>query len=223
MTTQVEETVVTAAQLKTACDLIQIVTSEPLVYALDVSFGSTSPQYSHNPDMRVWQQTSTPIAQFLIDNYTFASTLGASTKEFIKEMQAQYQYNQTQKEQLETQRRVIMLAHEGFQTISDRFGEEADNRGWCDDANDFIISANEAISAPFSLEELYHDYDATVFLRPDMIVALTTSIRARSQDAAKDLLQDDVSSYFDESDIRDALRDTEIDSWDIQDIEITEA
>ena len=223
MTTQAEETEVTSAQLNTRCALIQIVTSEPLVYALDVSFGSTSPQYSGNPDLRVWQQTSTPIARFLMDNYTIVSTMGESTKEFIKEMQAQYQYNQTQKEQLETQRRVIMSAHEGFRTISERFGAEADNRGWCDDANDFIISVNEEIPSPFSLEELYHDYIGTVFVRPEVTVALTTSIRARSQEAAEDLLRDDVSSYFDDGDIKDAMRDADIDGYDIVDIEVTES
>jgi len=216
MTTQVEETVVTSAQLNTNCTFIQIVTTDPAVYALDVSFGG---------EYLKWQQTSTPIARFLMDNYTrsMTGTMSDATKEFIKEMHSQYQYNQTQKEQLETQRRVIMLAHEGFRTISDRFGEEADNRGWCDDANDFIKSVNEEISAPFSLEELYHDYDATVFITPEITVALHTSIRARSEEAASDLLRDDVRSYFDDSDIKDALRDAEIDGYDIQDIEITEA
>ena len=214
MTTQAEETEVTSAQLNTRCALIQIVTTEPLVYALDVSFGS---------DIRVWQQTSTPIARFLMDNYTIVSTMGESTKEFIKEMQAQYQYNQTQKEQLDTQRRVIQLAHEGFRTISDRFGEEADNRGWCDDANEFIVSVNEEISAPFALEPLFHDYDVTVFITPEITVALHTSIRARSEEAAADLVRDDVSSYFDEGDIRDAMRDADFDGYDVVDIEVIES
>ena len=216
MTTQAEETEVTSAQLTTFCTFIQVVTTDPLVYALDVSFGS---------DIPVWQQTSSPIANYLMNTYTRSmnDTMSNSTAEFIKEMQAQYQYNQTQKEQLEAQRRVIMSAHEGFRTISERFAAEADNRGWCDDANDFIISVNEEISSPFSLEELYHDYDATVFITPEVTVTLTTSIRARSQEAAEDLLRDDVSSYFDESDIRDAMRDADIDGYDVVDIEVTES
>lgn len=212
MTTQTE-TEATPAQLATRCDLIQIVSTEPYVYALDVSFGSDTP---------AWQPTSTPIARFLMDTYTLAASPGASTKEFIKEMHSQYQYSQTQKEQLETQRRVIMLAHEGFATISRRFAEEADSRGWCDDANDFVKGVNEDLSAPFSLEELYHDYEVTAVIAPALTACLTTVIRARSQDIAEDLMRDDLSSYFDEGDIWDALRDGVIDSYDIQSVDSSE-
>lgn len=151
------------------------------------------------------------------------STLGHSTKEFIKEMQAQYQYNQTQKEQIDTQRRTIMCAHEGFTAISRRFAEEADSRDWCEEANEFIINVNQDIPSPFSLEELYHDYNIDVTIRPDILVTLSTSVRARTYGEAEDLMRDDISMYFDDSDIREAIGDADISCYDIQDIEVSDA
>jgi hypothetical protein len=213
MTTQVE-TEVTSAQLKTRCDLIQIVTSEPLVYALDVSFGS---------DIRVWQQTSTPIARFLMDNYTIISTMGGSTKEFIKEMQAQYQYNQTQKDQLQEQRKTIMCAHDGFRAVSEAFAEEALSRGWCSEAEEFIENVNTQIPSPFALTPMTREYNVDVTLEVTSYVTVSTTVTARDESDAVSMVQDDFSSYFDNGDISDAMRDSEVSDYNIQEVDANEA
>ena len=213
MTTQVE-TEVTSAQLNTRCALIQIVTSEPLVYALDVSFGS---------DIRVWQHTSTPIARFLMDNYTIVSTMGGNTKEFIKEMHSQYQYNQTQKEQLETQRRVIMSAHEGFTAVSEAFAEEALSRGWCSEAEEFIDNVNAQIPSPFALTPMTREYCVDVTLEVTSYVTVSTTVTARNESDAASMVQDDFSAYFDNGDISDAMRDSEVSDYNIQEVDANEA
>ncbi|MCG3771149.1 MAG: hypothetical protein JW384_02329 [Nitrosomonadaceae bacterium] len=213
MTTQVE-TEVTSAQLNTRCALIQIVTSEPLVYALDVSFGS---------DILVWQQTSTPIARFLMDNYTIVSTMGDSTKEFIKEMQAQYQYNQTQKDQLQEQRRTIMCAHEGFRAVSEAFADEALSRGWCSEAEEFIDNVNAQIPSPFALTPMTREYCVDVTLEVTSYVTVSTTVTARDESDAASMVQDDFSAYFDNGDIREAMHDSEVSDYNIQEVDANEA
>ena len=208
MTTEVE-TQVTSAQLNTRCDLIQIVTSEPLVYALDVSFGS---------DIRVWQQTSTPIARFLMDNYTIVSTMGEFTKEFIKEMHSQYQYNQTQKEQLEQAKKTIMCAHEGFTAVSEAFAEEALSRGWCSEAEEFIENVNAQIPSPFALTPMTREYCVDVTLEVTSYVTVSTTVTARNESDAASMVQDDFSAYFDNGDIGEAMHDSEVSDYSILEV-----
>lgn len=215
MTTQVE-TEVTSAQLNTNCTLIQIVTTDPVVYALDVSFGS---------DIRVWQQTSTPIARFLMDHYTrsMTGTMSEATKEFIKEMQAQYQYNQTQKDQLQEQRRIIMCAHEGFTAVSEAFAEEALSRGWCSEAEEFIHNVNAQIPTPFALTPMTRDYCVDVTLEVTSYVTVSTTVTARDESDAVSMVQDDFSAYFDNGDIREAMHDSEVSDYNIQEVDANEA
>lgn len=217
MTTQVE-TEVTSAQLNTNCTLIQIVTTDPVVYALDVSFGS---------DIRVWQQTSTPIARFLMDNYTrsMTGTMSEATKEFIKEIHSQYQYNQTQKEQLEQAKKTIMCAHEGFTAVSDAFAEEALSRGWCSEAEEFIENVNAQIPSPFALTPMTREYCVDVTLEVTSYVTVSTTVTARHELDAASMVQDDFSAYFDNGDIRQAMRysEVEVSDYSIQEVDANEA
>jgi hypothetical protein len=208
MTTEVE-TQVTSDQLNTRCALIQIVTTDQLVYALDVSFGS---------DIRVWQQTSTPIARFLMDNYTIVSTMGEFTKEFIKEMHSQYQYNQTQKKQLEEAKKTIMCAHEGFTAVSEAFAEEALSRGWCSEAEEFIENVNAQIPSPFALTPMTREYCVDVTLEVTSYVTVSTTVTARHELDAASMVQDDFSAYFDNGDIGEAMHDSEVSDYSILEV-----
>lgn len=214
MTTEVE-TQVTSAQLNTNCTLIQIVTTDPVVYALDVSFGS---------DIRVWQQTSTPIARFLMDNYTrsMTGTMSEATKEFIKEMHSQYQYNQTQKEQLEVAKKTIMCAHEGFTAVSEAFAEEAISRGWCSEAEEFIENVNAQIPSPFALTPMTREYCVDVTLEVTSYVTVSTTVTARNESDAASMVQDDFSAYFDNEDITEAMRYSEVSDYNIQEVDANE-
>ena len=214
MTTEVE-TQVTSAQLNTNCTLIQIVTTDPVVYALDVSFGS---------DIRVWQQTSTPIARFLMDNYTrsMTGTMSEATKEFIKEMHSQYQYNQTQKEQLEVAKKTIMCAHEGFTAVSEAFAEEAISRGWCSEAEEFIENVNAQIPSPFALTPMTREYCVDVTLEVTSYVTVFTTVTARNESDAASMVQDDFSAYFDNEDITEAMRYSEVSDYNIQEVDANE-
>ena len=214
MTTEVE-TQVTSAQLTTFCAFIEVVTTDPLVYALDVSFGS---------DIPVWQQTSSPIANYLMDNYTISmtDTMSVSTKEFIKEMHSQYQYNQTQKEQLEKAKKTIMCAHEGFTAVSDAFAEEALSRGWCSEAEEFIENVNAQIPSPFALTPMTREYCVDVTLEVTSYVTVSTTVTARNELDAASMVQDDFSAYFDNEDITEAMRYSEVSDYNIQEVDANE-
>ena len=214
MTTEVE-TQVTSGRLSTNCTLIQIVTVEPPVYELDVSFGS---------DIRVWQQTSIPIARYLMDNYTrsMTDTMSVSTAEFIKEMHSQYQYNQTQKEQLEEAKKTIRCAHEGFTAVSEAFAEEALSRKWCSEAAEFIENVNTNIPSPFALTPLTREYRVDVTLEITQYTTVSTIVTARNEDDAASLVQDDFSAYFDHGDISDALGDSEVQDYNVIEVNANE-
>ena len=210
MTTEVE-TEVTSAQLTTFCTFIEVVTTDPLVYALDVSFGS---------DIPVWQQTSSPIANYLMDNYTRSmnDTMSNSTKEFIKEMHSQYQYNQTQKQQLEEAKKTIMCAHEGFTAVSEAFAEEALSRGWCSEAEEFIENVNAQIPSPFALTPMTREYCVDVTLEVTSYVTVSTTVTARNESDAASMVQDDFSAYFDNGDISDSMHDSEVSDYSILEV-----
>jgi hypothetical protein len=157
-----------------------------------------------------------------MDNYTIVSTMGEFTKEFIKEMHSQYQYNQTQKEQLEVAKKTIMCAHEGFTAVSEAFAEEALSRGLCSEAEEFIENVNAQIPSPFALTPMTREYCVDVTLEVTSYVTVSTTVTARHELDAASMVQDDFSAYFDNGDIREAMHDSEVSDYNIQEVDANE-
>ena len=144
-------------------------------------------------------------------------------KAFIREMHAQYQHNMTLNDQLQEARRTIIIAHEGFAKVSERLNDEAEERGWCEVFDTIIDEVNDSLQGPFSLTLRMKDYVVDVVLAVSSHISLTTTVSARNHREARELVSDDFDSYFDSSDISQALPDSEGHDWSIEEIESTEA
>ena len=198
---------------RTDCRAIAITSTDPLIYKLDVQFGS---------DYHEWQQTSNAIAQYLIAN-PYVNTMSDGAKAFIREMHAQYQRNTTLNDQLQEARRTNIYAHEGFAKVSERLNDEAEERGWCDTFDAIIDEVNDSLEGPFSLALRMKDYVIDAVLAVSSHVSVSTTVSARNEREARELVSDDFNSYFDTSDISQALSDSEVDDWSIEEIDATEA
>ena len=198
---------------RTDCRAIAITGTDPLIYKLDVQFGS---------NYHEWQQTSNAIAQYLIAN-PYVNTMSDGAKAFIREMHDQYQLNTTLNDQLQEARRTIIIAHEGYAKVSERLNDEAEQRGWCDTFDAIIDEVNDSLERPFSLTLRMKDYVVDVVLAVSSHVSLTTTVSARNHREARELVSEDFYTYFDSSDISQALSDSEVDDWSIEEIDASEA
>ena len=198
---------------RTDCRAIAITSTDPLIYKLDVQFGS---------DYHEWQQTSNAIAQYLIAN-PYVNTMSDGAKAFIREMHAQYQRNMTLNDQLQEARRTIIIAHEGFAKVSERLNDEAEQRGWCEVFDTIMDEINDSLERPFQLTLRMKDYVVDVVLAVSSHVSLTTTVTARNEREARELVSEDFYTYFDTSDISQALSDSEVDDWSIEEIDASEA
>ena len=198
---------------RTDCRAIAITSTDPLIYKLDVQFGS---------DYHEWQQTSNAIAQYLISN-PYVNSMSDGAKAFIREMHAQYQLIQTQKEQLQEARRTIIIAHESFAKASERFNDEADERGWCELFDTIVDAVNDSLEGPFFLTLRVRDFVVDVNLAVSSHVSVSTTVTARNHQEARELVGDDFNNYFDSSDISQAMSDSEVDDWSIEEIDASEA
>jgi len=197
----------------TDCRAIAITSTDPLVYQLDVTFGT---------DSHEWQQTSNAIAQYLISN-PYVNSMSDGAKQFMREMHSQYQLNTTLKDQLQEARRTIIIAHEGFAKVSERLNEEAEERGWCETFDAIIDQVNDDLSGPFRLELRMKDYVVDVTLAVSSHVTVSTTVSARNDREARELVSDDFDSYFDRSDINQAMSDSEVHDWSLEEIDSSEA
>ena len=198
---------------RTDCHAIAITSTDPLIYQLDVTFGS---------DYKEWQQTSNAIAQYLISN-PYVNTMSDGAKAFIKEMHAQYRHNMTLNDQLQEARRTNIIAHEGFAKVSERLNDEAEERGWCEVFDTIMDEINDSLERPFQLTLRMKDYVVDVNLAVSSHVSVSTTVSARNHREARELVSDDFDSYFDTSDISQALSDSEVDDWSIEEIDASEA
>ena len=198
---------------RTDCHAIAITSTDPLIYKLDVQFGS---------DYHEWQQTSNAIAQYLISN-PYVNSMSDGAKAFIREMHDQYQLNTTLNDQLQEARRTIIIAHEGYAKISERLNDEAEERGWCEVFDTIMDEINDSLERPFQLTLRMKDYVVDVNLAVSSHVSVSTTVSARNEREARELVSEDFDSYFDSSDISQALSDSEVDDWSIEEIDASEA
>lgn len=116
-----------------------------------------------------------------------------------------------------------MCAHEGFTAVSEAFAEEALSRGWCSEAEEFIHNVNAQIPTPFALTPMTRDYCVDVTLEVTSYVTVSTTVTARDESDAVSMVQDDFSAYFDNGDIREAMHDSEVSDYNIQEVDANEA
>lgn len=102
-----------------------------------------------------------------------------------------------------------------IEKIVEALREEAENRGWCDEYNQFCINANEDLSEPHLLP-LEQEYEVEVEVRATVTARATLSVMARSRDLAEEMVIDDPDSFFDPTE--EALSEIKMSGFDDYDV-----
>jgi hypothetical protein len=93
--------------------------------------------------------------------------------------------------------------------ISDALLKEADDRDWCSAYDDFVEELNQSLSVELKMREKEYEVDIEVTETRTQMV--TVSIKARSEEHAKELVMDSPADYY-ESELNDY-------DWEVSDIE----
>lgn len=95
--------------------------------------------------------------------------------------------------------------------IGQRLLQEAEDRGWCDSFDSIIDEVNSQL--PFyELPTREEEYEVTVSVSGYIRTTTSVMVMARSQDAANDMVAEDVHSYVDADDVlTDAARNESFD------------
>lgn len=83
-----------------------------------------------------------------------------------------------------------------FEIVGDLLMQEAENRGWCDEYDEFVDAANEKTSL-LELPTREQDYEVEVEGTATIGWSRTVTVRARSIENAIFMVKDDPSSHFD--------------------------
>lgn len=126
---------------------------------------------------------------------------------------------------VEQLRNTIVLLEQDAETISTYLLQEATNRGWCQDYNNFCETVNSKLSLS-ALEPSESEYEVSGKLTATASVGdtqvtvecdFTVTVTATSQDHADSIVNDDPQAFFDpEHEAVSAIRA----GWDSYDVEL---
>jgi hypothetical protein len=108
-------------------------------------------------------------------------------------------------------------AVEDIDAISTALSEEAENRGWCSEYNDFCHQVNATLKGGGYLQPLEQEYEVEVEVEATIRVSRTVYVMAASQEDAVSMVSDDPECYLDPSE--EASEAARSFGWD--DIEVT--
>lgn len=80
--------------------------------------------------------------------------------------------------------------------ISDALIKESDDRDWCNMYDEFIEELNKSLNVELKVREKEYEVDIEVTETRTQVV--TVSIKARSEEHAKELVMDDPVNYYEE-------------------------
>ena len=83
-----------------------------------------------------------------------------------------------------------------IELIGDALLKEADDRDWCSAYDDFVEELNQSLSVELKMREKEYEIDIEVTETRTQIV--TVSIKARSEEHAKELVMDDPVNYYED-------------------------
>lgn len=99
--------------------------------------------------------------------------------------------------------------------ITEALRQEAENRGWCSEYNDFCDEVNSKLKHAH-LTPLEQEYEVEVEITATVTTRATLSVMARSQDLAEEMVIDDPDAFFDPSD--EALEEVKCNGFDNYDV-----
>lgn len=90
-------------------------------------------------------------------------------------------------------------AVEDIDAISSALSEEAENRGWCSEYNDFCQQVNATLKGGGYLQPLEQEYEVEIEIEATVKASRTVYVMASSYDDAVSMVADDPECYIDPS------------------------
>lgn len=101
--------------------------------------------------------------------------------------------------------------------ITEALRQEAENRGWCSEYNEFCDEVNSKLKHA-QLIPLEQEYEVEVEVTATVTTRATLIVMARSQDLAEEMVIDDPDSFFDPND--EALSEAKMSGFDDYDVSL---
>lgn len=116
-------------------------------------------------------------------------------------------------------RKLYSQSQDDIQTISDALAEEAENRGWCSEYNQFCEEVNSKLRAGTYLTPLEQEYAVTVRIKAEVEIERTIYVTTTSQEDAEYLVQDDPESYFEPEEVAlEHVKNHGFDNYDVESV-----
>lgn len=112
---------------------------------------------------------------------------------------------------IDRQVKTIAALHSDHDKISTSLREEAENRGWCGEYNDFCERVNSTLEMS-ELQPLEQEYEVEVEVKAEISTRYTLMVTATSPEAAQSMVEDDPDMFFDPADA--ALDAAKTEGWD---------
>jgi hypothetical protein len=101
--------------------------------------------------------------------------------------------------------------------IAEALRNEAENREWCDEYNEFCDTVNSK-TEEHPLIPLEQEYEVEVEVTATVTTRATLSVMARSRDLAEEMVIDDPNCFFDPND--EALSEAKMSGFDDYDVSL---
>lgn len=112
---------------------------------------------------------------------------------------------------VEQLRRTVALLEQDAEIISDDLLEEAVNRGWCHEYNQFCEEVNSKLSM-LALQPQESEYEVEVEVQAEVNTRYTVYVTASSLESAQAMVDDDPDMFLNPADV--ALDAAKRDGWD---------
>jgi len=115
-------------------------------------------------------------------------------------------------------------AENAIYEINKRWDEEAESRGWCAESDDIKEEINQNIAARWRMPSRLKKFRVSTSIRSEIDTNHVVEIEATTEDAARQILEDNISLFISEEDILEEIASVgSIENWDVSDIYVEEA
>ena len=121
-------------------------------------------------------------------------------------------------EQVDNYKKLYSSAQDDLEKISDALSEEAENRGWCSEYNEFCNQVNDGLTIGF-LKPLTQEYSVDFEIQASVTLTRTIYVTASSQEEAEGFFSEDPEAYIDPED--EAFDGIKSSGWDNVEVNVT--
>lgn len=165
-----------------------------------------------------WEPVSTDNKTEPINRYTPPPSYEV-LRESHAELERKVALLERQVEILSTQ---VENGHKAVEIIGQEFMNEADNRGWCAQADEFIDRVNDLLPGSYEMPTRMREYEVEWTDNVMVSVPRSVTVRARNEEEAREMAQNEADS-IDTGDVVDAVRygTWEVDEYSDPDLYVT--